>query len=868
MSARTLVLSLLLGMTSTTVLAQDDVIGGAWGDIDYKGAPWVANISRPNRITKGLQGRHITVWASHGRYYDLTRQKWEWQRPNLFATNEDLFTQTIVVPFLIPMLEKAGACVFTPRERDWQTKEYIVDNDDAKLQPFYTEQSTSKSWHDAGLKGFARHDGPYVDGENPFEKGTLRMAKVTRKKNASTITYQPSFEEAGRYAVYVSYQTVEGQSVDDALYIVRHKGQSTEFRVNQQMGGGTWVYLGTFDFDKGCNRYNCVVATNNSHHRKGIVTSDAVRFGGGMGNIQRGGSVSGLPRCLEGARYYAQWAGAPVTVYSTKGGTDDYGDDIHTRSTMLNWLAGGSVFMPSLEGKKVPMELSLAVHSDAGYSSDYKTVTGSLAICTTNFNEGRLNAGISRMASRDFASMLLQNTDRDLKAAFSNWNIRYLWDRNYSETRLPEVPSAILETMSHQNFADMRLGQDPYFKFVLARSIYKTILRFITMEHEEDCVVQPLSPKDFSVTAIGHNKVKISWNPQSDSTEPSSKPTSYNIYTASGTSGFDNGINVKGTSYMMEVEPGVQYNFRVTACNAGGESFPTETLSACLQPNATKTILIINGFQRLSSPEVIDNATSQGFDLDKDVGVSYGLTAGWVGKQTGFDKSRIGTVGPGGLGWSGDELAGHFIAGNDFNYIVSHAEAIASAKIYNVVSCSRDAVEGGLVSLDGYDAVDLILGLEKSDGHSLNYFKTFTPRLRNIISGYANRQGGSLLVSGSYVGSDMKTEDEKNFLSSILKTRWAPSDSVCSEESVNGLGMNFNIVRKINPQHYASTSVDILQPESQAICAMQYADGTSAAVAFKDNTWRCFTMGFPFECISGSAVRDRLMRGILNYLLN
>ncbi len=49
------------------------------------------------------------------------------------------------------------------------------------------------------------------------------------------------------------------QSVSDAKYLVFHKGGVTEFKVNQQIGGGTWVYLGTFDFDKGTNDYGMVV---------------------------------------------------------------------------------------------------------------------------------------------------------------------------------------------------------------------------------------------------------------------------------------------------------------------------------------------------------------------------------------------------------------------------------------------------------------------------------------------------------------------------------------------------------------------------------------------------------------------------------
>ena len=36
-----------------------------WEDIDYEGAPWVENVSSQANINKGLQGRHIALWASH-----------------------------------------------------------------------------------------------------------------------------------------------------------------------------------------------------------------------------------------------------------------------------------------------------------------------------------------------------------------------------------------------------------------------------------------------------------------------------------------------------------------------------------------------------------------------------------------------------------------------------------------------------------------------------------------------------------------------------------------------------------------------------------------------------------------------------------
>lgn len=40
---------------------------------------------------------------------------------------------------------------------------------------------------------------------------------------------------------------------------------------------------------------------------------------------------------------------------------------------------------------------------------------------------------------------------------------------------------------------------------------------------------------------------------------------------ATGTSDFDNGVNVNTNSYEITLEPNVVYNFRITACNRGGE---------------------------------------------------------------------------------------------------------------------------------------------------------------------------------------------------------------------------------------------------------------------------------------------------------
>mgnify|MGYP003208829388 FL=1 len=412
-------------------------------DIHYKDAPWVTRTSRPFEITRGLEGRHIALWQSHGKYYINNKDKWGWQRPRLFCTSEDQFTQSFILPYLIPMLENAGANVFTPRERDTQKQEIIVDNDDNRntTNSLYLEVKSRKAqWEKNALPGFAQQKRIYTEGENPFHDGTARFAQTEKKKNKAFAEWVPDIPETGEYAVYVSYQSLPN-SVSDAKYLVFHNGGVTEFKVNQRIGGGTWVYLGTFTFDKGSNDYGMVVLSNESRE-KGVVCADAVRFGGGMGNIVRGGQVSGLPRYLEGARYSAQWAGMPYPVYAGYKGQNDLSDDINVRSRTINYLSGGSVFNPKEPGLGVPLEMSIALHSDAGFRTDDQIV-GTLGIYTTHFNDGKLAAGTDRYASRDLTDLFLTRLQQDIRSTFNaDWTRRSMWNRNYSETRLPAVPQS------------------------------------------------------------------------------------------------------------------------------------------------------------------------------------------------------------------------------------------------------------------------------------------------------------------------------------------------------------------------------------------------------------------------------------------
>ncbi len=841
-----------------------------WGKIDYTGRPWVRNASLPYRPTQGLQGRHLFLWASHGRYYK--RGSWQWQRPYLYATTEDLFTQSFVYPYLFPMLERAGAVVGTPRERDYQTAEAVIDNDTPSRQGTYDERNAADvRWRTSPLgEGFAMSAPLLCDSLHPFTSGTYRRIKAVRRRNdLATATWTPTLPREGRYAVYVSYAS-DRANVPDARYTVYHKGERTVFEVNQQMGGGTWVYLGTFEFDTDNPNNNRIVLSNHSDF-EGYVTADAVRLGGGVGQDERGtAGTSGLPRFLEAARYYAQWAGVPDSLVNTTEGTDDYADDLRVRGNMVNWLASGSPYLPDGRGGgSVPFELSLALHSDAGVRSD-RSIFGSLAISTTHDASGSAYypAGLSRLASNDLASLLLQNITTDLSRTYGiNWTRREQWDRNYAETRIPSVPSAILEMLSHQNYDDMRWGHDPNFKFTLARSVYKTLLHYSAFEHGlKSVTVQPLPPqRPAAVLSDDHSQVTLSWQPQTDPLEPSAQPTGYVVYTRINDGDFDNGFATGNiTRYVQTLRKGVRYAFKVTAINAGGESFPSETVTAYNGGASTPVVLIVNGFDRVSGPARVDRGDSLGFDLDADPGVPYLVSAAFAGRQTDFT-TRAPEHNTSG------EYVGSFLPGNRFDDCLIHGRAIAAAGGWSYCSVSRDAFTADVTPTRRYRIIDYILGLQANRSYNLKSYKTFPDAVRTRLQSFT-RNGGNLLVSGSFVGSDNADGGEATaFLRNCLKVRPDGTAMGDPSETLTGLGTHFSILRRpfvSNPDaHYAAPAPDAILPvASRAFSAFAYGGGQGAGVAYEGDDYRAVTMGFPFECIKDANVRTRTMGALLRFL--
>lgn len=816
--------------------------------------PLVRPAEANRQLTAGLAGRHLALWPSHGWYYNANGGPgapgtglWGWQRARLFTTVEDLLTVGFVTRELAPMLERAGAVTFLARERDVREREVIVDDG----APGYSETGR---WSD-GPTGFGLRDS-YGDDQNPFRLGTSReVAGGTRDLRMAT--WRPAIAEGGAYAVHVSYAPGPDRS-DAARYTVVHAGGRSEVVVNQTMGAGTWVYIGTFEFEAGTGGAVTLAAAS-----EGTVSADAVRFGGGRGIIRRAGETSAMPRWTEAARYYEQFAGAPPFVYNLSGdAVDDYTDDYRSRGEWVNWLRGapfGPTGNRDAPGLGIPIDASVAWHTDAGQTR--RSLVGTLMIYDSPGMDSTRTFpnGVSRLANRDLADGVQTQIVEDIRQLYTpEWPRRQLWDRNYSEAARPTVPGILLELLSHHNYRDMRHALDPRFRFDAARAVYKGLGRFLAAQAGDRFVPQPLRPTHVYALLEG-DQVPLGWRPQPDPLEPDALPTSYVVYARDGEWGWSEVARTDQTAVRLPAPPeGVVRSYRVTGVNAGGESQPSEALAVGRARGSSGRVLVVDGFDRVAPPDAVDEADRAGFV--EPVGVPDGLGVITVGRQQRFDPSveYVSDAQPG-WGASGRDLEATPILGNDRDHAAEHGRALLAAG-YTFGSASDEAVADGVVGLSGMAAVDLILGLERRtawpnpDDPRPPAFEALPAALRQRLGAYLDG-GGALVVSGAHWASDAARDPAS--AAWVRQRLGVTGGGVTSEEralELDGVVMPF--ATEYGPDRYAVPASDILgDVEGSAVIGVYGGDGEPAAVHHR----RTVSVGVPIESILDERQRAALL---------
>jgi hypothetical protein len=871
--------------------------------------------TRPERTAypAGLYGKHIALWPSHGRYYEASLDRWEWQRARLHTTVEDLLPMSFVLPYLTRILENAGAITLMPRERDIQRHEVIIDND-LSTQNSQLELNLDRfSFEKIPGRGF-RWQKTYLGEENPFRLGSYLIARAKTYPDRPDCNwvarYVPDIPAAGSYALYISY----GQN-ETLLTPVAYRIQTPEgidrVLVDQRMGAGTWIYLGQYFFEAGKNPKKGAIEVI-SMDPASLITLDAIRIGGGMGNIARQpdsltlakrirletqkrranatkpGSypvswrTSGLPRYMEAARYYLQYAGVPAEIYKLNPGTDDYRDDYQCRGEWVNYLMGntGATDSKNISGPGIPIDLALAFHTDAGIAGN-DSIIGTLAIYSNRNHAETFPDGRSRGINRELADIVQSEIVRDILQTHNpEWTRRGLWNKAYSEAYRANTPSLLLELLSHQNLADMRYALDPGFRFMVSRAIYKGILRFLAFQDRRSYTVQPLPPDHFGIEKLPGKRVRLSWQPVTDTLEPTAIADHFHIYVREQASGFRLLENhYDSTVFTWELpEYGKIYSFRVVAANAGGESFPSEILSAGVLEGTDSTALVVNAFDRTGPPAIIDRNDFAGVAFWEDEGVPDRQDLSTVGMPYDYERNSpwLDDDSPG-WGASHSDREGRIVPGNTFDFTGVHGRAILANGL-SFVSCSDEFFTTNRLS-DDLTLIDVFYGEERTQLNpttNLARYRLFPEGMQHQLL-VAAEKGIPFLISGAYLGTDMMEQADTQairFAQDHLHFQWRSGHAdrmgmvygTDDSSFFSNASLSFNT--GYHPMYYTVEAPDALEPcGDQSVTILRYRSSrASAAVAAKGRN-RTVVLGFPFETILSASVRNEFMGKVVAFLL-
>ena len=488
------------------------------------------------------------------------------------------------------------------------------------------------------------------------------------------------------------------------------------------------------------------------------------------------------------------------------------------------------------------------------------------------------------MTSRTYADFVQTQIVNDLRENYDTlWNRRWIWDRGYRESRTPSAPAMLLELLSHQNFADMKYGLDPSFRFTVSRSVYKGMLKYLSSRYNVPYTVQPLPVGSMGVSFTKDGKAAISWIPTIDKDEPTAVPDGYILYTRIDDGGFDNGtvitdLKKRGDKLYTEVEikEGHIYSFRIAAYNDGGLSFKSETMSIGKpsKHGSSNTMLIVNNFDRVSGPAFFDTPTYAGFNNALDSGVPHIRDIAYIGQMHEFrrDFEYISNDNPG-FGASYSDYAGEFVAGNTFDLPYLHGKAMMKAGV-PFYSCSNETFCNDSTFRKTAWSVDLICGKQVTVkvGNGLQQkYEVFPADMRRALKDYASA-GGNILVSGSYIGTDVWDQiypikvdslgrvETKKFVKDVLGYSWVATGASKSGK-VNYVrnklmpsevsGFCADICNEINPERYSVESPDGIKPSSsKGAVIMRYADsGISAGICHEGNNYRTVCLGFPIEAL-------------------
>lgn len=745
-----------------------------------------------NRPYGALTGASIFVSAGHGWYWSDKLGKWTTQRSNSHGILEDHFNAEAVNQYLLKYLWNAGADVYPVRERDMQTNMVVVE---------------------PGIPGYSQ-TGDWTIENTPAASGTEQRSAATVAGDPTAMaTFAPAIPEAGEYAVYVRYSpSTSGPTTQDATIVVNHTGGATTWTQDQNHDGWTWKYIGTFHFDAGRSIERGSVVVTNSASSGGRVVADAVRFGGGIGDIVDGeGGASGRPRWEESGYYYAKFMGFDPAM-DTRNFSTVSAMPLYSEWEAEEWEAGRSIYV--------------SWHGNA-----HNTQARGLFSFVYGPNEwGQLDEFTGYPGGVELVHAVHDEIANDvLKGYDANWRIgpkvcRWLGETNPKYNG--KMPAALFEMGFFDNPEDAKYMLDPKFRQIVARALYQGIVRYYHENVEGFTIptLLPEPPTHLHVVTDFKGDATLRWREPAYDTGDGllgDPALDYRVYRSSNGKGWDNGIAVDATELSLAgMKDGEIVYFRVTAANVGGESLPTETVAVRTTERGRSEVLVVNGFDRLDAEMNLLGETS--------------------------------------------ERRGILAKMNTFDYCIQHADAIATTGRF-FDGTSNEAVEAGLVDLENYKTVVWMLGKEAQKD------ECFSAIERRVVRDFVAR-GGGLFVSGAHAASDLsRTDDGRAFLRDVLGAEFLVGD-VAADVVTGGPGSMFDGLGFLDfgdakLAAYPVPGCDVVGPVGNAAAALVYSgEGTSSLTAAIQSPSGAVYLAFPFETIEDPRKRASLMSRALHYL--
>ena len=763
-----------------------------------------------------LSGRIVFMNSGHGWTFETNTASpyWRLQRSvALNSMNED-YGNLDQLNFFAAYCFNAGAVIASMRPLGQQTNEVVLDNDDAGV-------AFAGFWTDSGATYFFGSPG-----DVPY-----RFASFAATETA-TATYTPNFPVAGYYPVYTWVRA--GSDRGDQLYRIRHTGGESQLHIPHHMVGNGWIYLGEYYFNAGSNSANgSVVISNLRGTTNGtVIIADAIRFGNGMGSVDQGGGVSGYPREEESCRYWIKYnlaQGQPTSLYNTTGGDEQDSWYAPPRmSVEMNREQAGSIFK----------RIHLSFHSNAGGGR------GTVGLITGSPTPNQ--EVLAQLCGAAVNDELVALGSPPLEVPWHDRGTDITYTGSYAEISngsfSNEMDATIIEVAYHDDPDDAKLLRDAKARDAVARAAMHAVVQYMNRFDTNDPVALiylPEPPTNPRASGNTNGSITLAWSP-AVSVAGSGAPTNYFIYRSTNGYGFGNAVSAGNvTSYTITNLPaGTDYYFRISAANAGGESFPSEVVG-CRTPlyAASPKVLFVNANDRY------DRTTNLKQDLVANIYDPPGPTGG----NERVLPRRV----------------------NSFDYVVQHGKAI-SAYGLPFDSCQNEAVPGDLVALTNYPIVIWACGNESTADESFNAAE------QTKVAAFL-AAGGHLFTSGSEIAWDLDrtsgpTTADRNFLHNQLHATYAADSSGFWNFTASGgsifSGNTNGTFDDGTKGLYLVGFPDVITPTgSGAATAISYTGGPAGAAGIvydgPAGTGKVVYLGFPFETITSEAARNAYMADIL-----